>query len=142
MIRQRLSLVMALVMVNAAVAVLACQCATADCVLPLQGSVKERSVQCHHEAAPAGEKTRPDQRCCGNCRLEKSAVLSEKLLDLAQGASPREGVEPAFLLSLSKDSSPAVVYNADLHGPPGTFFLKNILSTSVSFRAPPRGLIF
>jgi hypothetical protein len=130
-----LASIMAVLMVSTAVLVLACQCAFADC----GRAVKINAARCHHETSETARKTPSGNRCCGKCQLEKAAVLSEKSFSLDQARSGKGTPETALLPLFFKTPSAIMLPKADLHGPPGTFFLKNIFNTSVSFRAPPQG---
>jgi len=118
--------------------VLHCQCVGSDCGSSPK-SLQAKTPPCHPAAAPAKGRDSSGSECCGKCRIEKAAVLSEELSPVNEIRSGNTLVEiksfSDFHLKLRR---PSVFRGESQESPPG-FFEQHVLNTTFSFRAPPQG---
>lgn len=132
-----LALAMFFLMVNAAATAFACQCAFADRREPFKAGGAE-TAQCHHESAAAKGQD-AGGKCCGRCRFEKAAAVSEKPVYFVNTRSPEAA--GAIMPSEEPVHNPRGLFRdcAGFYGSSRSFFVLHTLGTSFSFRAPPRG---
>ena len=115
-----------------------CQCADADCSFAAQ-AIHAKAPRCHYAAAQAKGENPSRKECCGKCRVEKAAVLSDELL-LGREALPRNTLAEikSFTDFYSKIQRLSFSPGTFTESPLG-FFEQYILNTTFSFRAPPQG---
>jgi len=129
---------MAVCVFSAFPSVLSCQCVDADCG-SVPKSIQVKAPHCNPAAAHSEGRSSSNKECCGKCRIEKAAVLSNDLSPasdvryrntLAEIKSFADFHAKLQRTSFSKGEFP--------ESPPG-FFEQHILNTTFSFRAPPQG---
>ena len=141
--KKYLSALMAVCLFSAFPSALNCQCMDTGCGF-VSKAVRTNVPQCHPHpvAVHSKENGNSAKECCGKCRIEKTAVLSNEfspLSDIRPGNTLEE--IKSFADFYSKIQRPSFFQEGSAESPPG-FFAEYILNTTFSFRAPPQGGCF
>jgi hypothetical protein len=136
--KKYLAVLMAVCVFSAFPSVLSCQCVDADCS-SVPKSIQTKVTPCHPAAAPSRGRSNSNKECCGKCRIEKAAVLSNDLLP-ASDVRPRNTLAEikSFADFRAKLQRPSFFQGEFPEAPPG-FFEQHVLNITFSFRAPPQG---
>ena len=125
-------------LVSAFPGVLNCQCVDANCG-SVPKAIQTNVPQCHPAAAQTKGVDHSRKECCGKCRIEKAAVLSNEFSPVSDVRHRETLAEMKFFADFhSKIQRPSFFQGEFPEGPTG-FFGQHILNTTFSFRAPPQG---
>ncbi|MDD5226424.1 MAG: hypothetical protein PHV97_04470 [Candidatus Omnitrophica bacterium] len=133
-----LSALIALCVLSAFPSVLNCLCTTGDCGLASR-SIQSKTPQCHHANAPSKTEDGSRKECCGKCRIEKAAVLSNELSPVHEVRLRNTSAEIQFFSDFHASIRHPTLFQGEFFGSPPGFFEQHILNATFSFRAPPQG---
>jgi len=139
--KRYLSALMIVCFISVFPGILNCQCVIGDCHVASR-AIQTKAPHCHPEAAQTKREDTSRKECCGKCRIEKAAVFSNELLP-ASDIHHRNAL--AGIKSFSDFHSklqPPSFFRGESPRPPPGFFVRHILNTTFSFRAPPQGRCF
>lgn len=116
-----------------------CICIFGDCHAVASQISKSSLPNCHLGAGPVKTQENSPTGCCQKCQIEKAAVLYKKVFSLGYVSQKNIMSVALFVVTDSKTPHLFCSFYRKFHTAFSGFFLEKILTSTLSFRAPPVG---